>query len=361
MRSTFVGLLLAVLAACSPYSAPKPPKPKPADLPAPRLSVSGPKLQDLVSGTTQRLQAVSVVDPKTVWVSGTGGTFGVTLDGGASWRTGVVPAADSLEFRDVQGFDGSTAYLLSSGHGTNSRIYKTEDGGLDWQIQFINRDSAAFYDCFAFWDKKSGLAFSDNVGGRFPYVTTSDGGTTWEHRTIDGATTGEGAFAASGTCVITTGKDGAFIATGAGTEARIYHTPDRGRTWTHVSTPIVHGTPTTGHTSIAFRNEREGIAVGGDVASNDAVNDNTVRTIDGGVTWSLGGRPPFPGALFGAVFVPGPTATVVGVGPNGAAWSADGGLTWQPLDTLGYWSLGFASKQAGWLVGPEGRITKVSF
>ncbi len=123
----------------------------------------------------------------------------------------------------------------------------------------------------------------------------------------------------------------------------------------------MHGTATTGHTSVSFRNEREGVAVGGDVANNDAANDNVVRTADGGATWTLGGRPPISGALFGAVFVPVGTSTVVGVGPKGAAWSADGGLTWQPLDTLGYWSLGFANKEAGWLVGPEGRITKVSF
>ncbi len=71
------GLLLLLLAACSPYSAPKPPKPKPATLPPARVSPSGPKLQDLVSGTTQRLQAVSVVDAKTVWVSGAGGHSGL--------------------------------------------------------------------------------------------------------------------------------------------------------------------------------------------------------------------------------------------------------------------------------------------
>ena len=35
-------------------------------------------------------------DPDVAWVSGTGGTFGVTVNGGKSWRLAVVPGADSL-------------------------------------------------------------------------------------------------------------------------------------------------------------------------------------------------------------------------------------------------------------------------
>ena len=361
MPSIRPGLLLAFLAACSPYQPPKPPKPAVATLPAPRESPSGPKLQDLVSGTTQRLQAISVVDSRVVWVSGTGGTFGVTLDGGASWRTGVVAAAESLEFRDVQAFDASTAYLLSSGPGANSRIYKTVDGGLDWQIQFVNKDSAAFYDCFAFWDRRSGIAWSDNVGGRFPFLTTADGGETWDPSFVDGATEGEGAFAASGTCVATVGKQDAYVVTGAGKEARVFHTADRGHTWHHVTTPIVQGTTTTGHTSVAFRSAADGIAAGGDIAKNDSWTDNVVRTADGGRTWTPATRPSFSGAIFGVAYVPGSSSTVVAVGPKGASWSPDDGKTWQPLDTLPYWSAGFAGRTAGWLVGPGGRITRVTF
>lgn len=354
-------LCLLALVGCNPYHPPEPPKPPPVQLPPPRESPSGPKLQDQVSGTTERLQAVSVVDPNVVWVSGTGGTFGVTVNGGASWRTGIVAAAESLEFRDVQGFDAKTAYLLSSGNGPKSRIYKTEDGGLNWQIQYINRDSVAFYDCFAFWDRRNGLAWSDNVGGRFPYVTTRDGGETWERQFLDGATAGEGAFAASGTCVVTEGAQAAWVATGAGSESRIFHTPNRGLTWTHVTTPIVQGTPTTGHTSVAFRSREIGIAVGGDISNNDAFTDNVVLTTDGGATWTLGARPSFPGPIFGAAYVPGASGKVVAVGPKGASWSGDDGRSWQPLDSLNYWSTAFASQNAGWMVGPGGRITKVSF
>jgi photosystem II stability/assembly factor-like uncharacterized protein len=366
----FLFVAISVAGCLAPYKPPRPEEPEPAPLPPPRISPSGATLQDQVSGTTQRLQAVSVVDPNIVWASGTGGTFAVTHNGGQSWRTGVVAGADSLEFRDVEAFDGHVAYLLSAGNGTQSRIYKTEDGGVNWQLQFINRDSLAFYDCLAFWDQRSGIAFSDNVRGVFPIIYTDNGGADWDFLSdpsnpsaspVPAATPGEGAFAASGTCLTTVGKEAAFIATGAGTEARILSTTDRGQTWSQVTTPIVQGTPTTGHTSVAFRNGRDGIAVGGDIGKADGETDNVVRTADEGLTWTLGGRPTFTGAIFGAAYVPGTTQTVVAVGPKGASVSADDGLTWQPLDSLPYWSAGFASRAAGWLVGPGGHITKVSF
>lgn len=341
-----------------PAGAPQP-GPAPAVLEPPH-QVGPATLTPQSSGTTARLQAVSVVSDRVVWASGTGGTFVLTTNGGTTWLTAKVAGADSLEFRDIHAVDSKVAYLLSAGPGPRSRIYKTTDGGINWQIQYINRDPEAFYDCFAFWDKESGLAFSDNVGGKFPLLRTLDGGQRWEElATAPPATKGEGAFAASGTCVSVLGSKSAWISTGAGEEARVLFTPDRGNTWKSWIAPVKHGTGTTGLTSIGFRTPRIGVAAGGDIGAPDGPA-SVILTADGGATWTAGGQPTFGGVIYGVVYVPGTTRTVA-VGPKGASWSPDEGRTWQPLDTLAYWSAAFASQKAWWLVGPAGRITKVSF
>ena len=62
-----------------------------------------PKLTPQKSGTTQLLISVSPVNTRVVWAAGAGGTFVVTTDGGETWKAGVVPGAEALQFRDVQG------------------------------------------------------------------------------------------------------------------------------------------------------------------------------------------------------------------------------------------------------------------
>src|SRR6476659_9249894 len=116
-----------------------------------RAASRPPTLTPQDSGTAQGLIAVSPVNKRVVWASGRGGTFAVTTNGGATWRSGVVPGAESLQFRDVEGVSDTVAYLLSIGPGSDSRIYKTTDGGTTWSQQFQIQDPNAFFDCFAFW------------------------------------------------------------------------------------------------------------------------------------------------------------------------------------------------------------------
>src|ERR1700759_4441536 len=85
------------------------------------------------SGTTQLLISVSPVNSRVVWAAGAGGTYVVTTNGGETWKAGVVPGAENLQFRDVQGVSDKIAYLMSVGSNTTDfRIYKTIDGGATW-------------------------------------------------------------------------------------------------------------------------------------------------------------------------------------------------------------------------------------
>jgi len=105
-----------------------------------RPLIHQPTLTPQDSGTTNGLIAVWPVNPRVVWASGRNGTFTVTTDGGETWNAGVVPGAETLQFRDVQAFSARVAYLMSIGNNpTDFRVYKTLDGGATWTIQFENQ------------------------------------------------------------------------------------------------------------------------------------------------------------------------------------------------------------------------------
>ena len=69
------------------------------------------------SRTDVPLRGISAVSEKVAWASGARGTVLRTVDGGTTWQTLVIAGADSLDFRDIQGFDQNTAFVLSIGQG----------------------------------------------------------------------------------------------------------------------------------------------------------------------------------------------------------------------------------------------------
>jgi photosystem II stability/assembly factor-like uncharacterized protein len=314
------------------------------------------------SGTTALLIAVSPVDDQIAWLSGARGTYVRTTDGGTTWVAGQVPGADSLQFRDVHAVDANTAYLLSIGNGPQSRIYKTTNAGSTWTLQFTNPDSAGFYDCMDFWDARRGIVIGDALGSDIAILTTSDGGARWTRippASLPKAQPNEGSFAASGTCLVTQPGGHAWIVASNPDHGRVLHTADFGKTWSVDTLPITVRAG-SGPQSIAFRDARNGMALGGGTTAKTG-DDFIATTSDAGKTWVKRTSPALGSGVWGGVFIPRATPpTVVAVGPTGSAYSRDNGITWTPIDTLNYWSVGFASPRAGWAVGTQGRITKLS-
>lgn len=340
-----------------------------------------PKLTPQQSGTTRLLISVSPVNSRVVWAAGTGGTYVVTADGGETWKAAVVPGAESLEFRDVYGVSDKVAYLMSIGNNTTDfRIYKTVDGGVTWTIEFTNENANAFYDCFAFWTPRRGITHSDSVNGVFPDIRTTDG-ITWQSiaANMPPALPGEASFAASGTCIAAQGERNAWVTTGGASVARILATKDGGDTWNAYDTPLV-SLGSAGGVSVAFRDSRHGIVGGGDLASNASADAAT--SDDGGQTWTLANKPPVQGAIFCLAYVQGmrhndageeedsnknktvviTTETEPSFTSGEAAWTPDEGRTWFTLPGVsGYWAVAFANPEAGWFVGNNGQILKISF
>src|SRR5262245_38477241 len=240
-----------------------------------------PTLTPQDSGTTNGLIAVWPVNPQVVWASGRRGTFTVTTDGGETWNASVVPGAEALEFRDVQGFSASVAYLMSIGDNpTDFRVYKTLDGGATWTIQFENQNPSGFYDAFAFWTPQRGILHGDSINEVFPDFGTTDG-MTWQDisSNMPPALTGEFSFASSGTNVTTQGGRNAWIATGGADVARVLATTDQGNTWNAYDTPLFSG-PSGGAFTVDFRDPHHGIVGGGDLDPSDPNNARTAVSSD---------------------------------------------------------------------------------
>ena len=308
--------------------------------------------------TTASFRGLSVVNEKVVWASGTGGTVIRTIDGGKTWDVNIVPGAEKLDFRDIEAFDENEAYILSIGNGESSRIYHTTNGGTIWELQFKNANAKAFFDAIACWDRNRCIAMSDPVDNKFVLINTIDGGFHWKPidtskmpRTKDG----EAAFAASGTCLITQGKNNAFLVSG-GNDARVFRSTDRGKTWAAFSTPIVHGTSGSGIFSITMFNDKNGVIVGGDYEKADQARDSAAFTKDGGKTWKLGNN--LGGYRSGAAIYQG--SLVIAVGTNGSDISSDSGASWKAdgkqtnLNAIGGYA--GARRWSIWGVGVKGLV-----
>ena len=268
------------------------------------VAQSGPRLE--ISRTTESLRGASVVSRQVAWASGTHGTYLRTTDAGRTWTPTQVPDATALDFRAVVAFSADEAFLMSAGPGDQSRIYHTSDAGRHWQLQFTNTNPKGFFDSMVFWDPKHGVVLGDPIADdtgklKFELLETDDG-QNWKPippAQLPDAIAGEGAFAASNSCLaILPGTDqNLWFATG-GAAARVFHSPDRGKTWEVFDTPILHGPDSAGIFSIAFRDSLHGVIAGGDYKRPKEDGPDLAFTNDGGKTWTL--APIKPQAYFSA-------------------------------------------------------------
>ncbi len=271
------------------------------------IAQTGPRMQ--ISQTTESLRGVSTVSRQVAWASGTHGTYLRTVDGGRTWTPAQVPDAAELDFRAVVAFSADEAFLMSAGPGEQSRIFYTSDAGKHWQLQFTNPNPKGFFDSMVFWDSKHGVVLGDPIpddAGKLKFeVLMTDDGQHWRPippAQLPAAMEGEGAFAASNTCIaIERGDANAnaniWFATG-GTVARVFHSGDHGQSWQVFDTPMIHGLDSTGIFSIAFRDPLHGVIAGGDYKKPNGDGPNLAFTEDGGKSWIL--SPLHPLAFFSA-------------------------------------------------------------
>lgn len=316
------------------------------------------------TGGDAEYRALAAVSRSVAWVAGSKGTVAMTTDGGAHWRVRTVPGAESLFFTGIHASDARSAVLVGTNFsGAEGRIYRTDDGGEHWTEHWRLAAPGVFLDGLAFWDASHGIAFGDPMDGSLFILTTDDGGRHWARVSpsrLPAIEPGEAAFAASGQAITVAGTSDVWIGTGGAAAARVWHSTDRGRTWTVARTPIAGG-KTAGIFALTFSDARRGVAVGGDYSRRTEGGDVAV-TGDGGATWTMAGAPAPAGVRYGATLpgltgsrVPSIAKRVIAVGPSGTGSSCDLGATWTAVDTISLNTVRAARDGGIWGAGVQGR------
>ncbi len=303
-------------------------------------------------------RGLSVVNDKVIWICGNNGFVCRSVNGGQSWDTMQVASYEGSDFRDIEGFDSRTAVVMSS--GTPALILKTTDGGKRWKRVFRDERPEVFLNGMAFWDHKRGIAFGDPVDRKLFLLQTSNGGGNWKEipfRDCPVTQDGEHGYAASGTSVRATGQGYAFIGTG-GRAAHLFTSGDYGKTWQKKSCPILKKPESGGVFSVAFKDARTGVIMGGDYKADTSAVENCFLTYNGGISW----KPPLkaPGGFRSCVEYINQT-TLMATGPTGTEYSRDGGNTWVPISAAGFNVVRKAKKGTRiFLAGPGGLIGIIS-
>jgi photosystem II stability/assembly factor-like uncharacterized protein len=316
----------------------------------------------LTSGVDSNLRAISAARVAAtghiaIWASGSHDVILRSLDDGVTWTRLSIPGQPDLDFRGIVAFDDRTVYLMSSGEGNKSKIHKTIDGGVNWELQYTDLNNAFFLDSIACSSPTNCFALGDPINGKFLLLETTDGH-RWNPlppQDLPTALPKEGAFAASNSNLLVVSGSELFVATGA-FAARVLHTPDTGKTWSASSVPIAADNLTSGIFSITRSNEGRLFAAGGDYANPGVALRIAALSLDQSQTWKSPAQQP---TGYRSAIVSENGQTLVAVGPNGSDFSSDSGLHWKPFSALPLNALFSLDAEHVYAAGARGTIAQL--
>ena len=278
---------------------------------------------------------------------------------------------------------------MSSGKGDLCRLYKTTDGCRTWKLLFTNPDKDGFWDAIKAIDRDTYEIAGDSVdhtlvnekrGHILPvwgfHAGDSPEGHLSDHFFELKADPSEGGFAASNSTMVlsdiphhdpvwsyqwlaTQTADHSYVHR-EGTEETQTCEPCRVESL-RIEAPMSQGSASSGIFSLGFREDRFGVAVGGDYQKPTVTIKTAVYSNDAGKTWLLAQTPPH--GYRSSVAYDAQTKTWITVGPNGTDISRDDGKNWSPLkptaseppDADKNWN----ALSLPYVVGPHGRIGKL--
>ena len=243
-------------------------------------SATAQKVEMLSSGTNISIRGLSVVNSNIIWASGSEGTIGRSTDGGRNFTWTKVKGFEKTDFRDIEAFDDKTALIM--GISEPAYILRTTDGGNTWKTVYTNNTKGIFLDAMEFWNSKSGIVLGDPIDNHFFIIRSFDGGKNWQEfpqKDCPIADSGEACFASSGTNIRKLNKQKAVFISG-GIKSSLFIGDKK------TTLPIIQGKTSTGANSIAVKNDKVMIIMGGDFMQKDDTTKNCALTTDGGNTFT---------------------------------------------------------------------------
>jgi len=260
--------------------------------------------------------------------------FTRSTDGGNTWETGTFNAGNGLS--QLFAFDADVCWAVFN-TGADQGLYKTVDGGVNWEKKGDAYGSGSFANVIHFFDDMNGFAQGDPLGGYYELYVTTDGGENWtriDEPNIPAPTSGE--YGITGNyCAV---GDNIWWGTNQG---RIFRSNDKGYTW-DVSMTVFGAAQVV--SSIMF-DESNGFAFRSYL--NLGIESVLNETNDGGETWTEFNT---VGDSYARYFyhIPSTVNTVIGSAMDptagmGISISEDGGHNWTQITG------GYAFQASAWL------------
>ncbi|MFL1897314.1 WD40/YVTN/BNR-like repeat-containing protein [Aquimarina sp. 2-A2] len=257
-------------------------------------------------------------------------------------------------------FSGS--HFFSLGVGSPAVLRKHDVNTGQSRIVYVEQHEAVFYDAMAFWNKNEGIAMGDPTDDCMSILITRDGGEQWKKincERLPEILKGEAAFAASNSNIVLH-EENVWIVSG-GVVSRVYHSSDKGNSWSVVNTPMISGASTTGAYAMDFYDTQHGMIVGGDYTKPASNNANKAVTKDAGRSWNLVADNNGPGYKSCIRYVPHSGGDkVVTIGVTGVSYSPDNGNTWKNLSEEGFYTMQFLNDTTALAAG-KNKIAKLHF
>jgi photosystem II stability/assembly factor-like uncharacterized protein len=253
---------------------------------------------------------------------GNSGNVIITTDGGENWSSKEIGVSGNLY--DICFVNHEIGFIA----GSEGLLLKTTDGGISWFNPVTGTSLSRILYGITFSDTNNGIAV-----GELGYIfKTSDGGKNWAVQSNTHKSTLRQVYFIDYHTVIAVGRNGIIL-----------KSTDTGVTWSRKNSST-----TSVFYDLHFTSLSSGIAVG----------DNTVKTSDGGETWTL-----VPGVGGYSVAFTDDNKGFIAGNYGRIFYTEDSGFTWTPQysgTTNDLRDIVFVNSQNGYIFGRYNTVLKTS-